>query len=107
MCSPYDDLSYPVDAAFRLLGRRWGPEVLIQMVRGTSRYSQLQRALPGVSPRTLSVRISEFRRAGIIAKKHSHHIGTAYELTSKGKEFAKMLDSIASFTIRWHPTQAG
>jgi DNA-binding HxlR family transcriptional regulator len=102
MCDPLDDLSYPVDEAFRLLGRRWGPEILTQLSHGMTRYSQLQKVLPGMSPRTLSVRISELQKAGLISKKDDGRARVSYVLTSKGKEFMKALDSIATFSIRWH-----
>jgi DNA-binding HxlR family transcriptional regulator len=106
MCDPLDDLSYPVDDAFRLLGRRWGPEVLTQMSRGMSRYSQLHKALPGMSPRTLSVRISELEKAGLISKTPKEKVRVSYLLTPKGREFMKALDSIATFSIRWHDGSA-
>lgn len=102
MCDPYDSLSCPVDASFRLLGRRWAPEVLLQIMGGTVRYSQLQRALPGISPRTLSVRISELEEVGVISKLHRNHVECVYELTEKGTEVKKIIQSIASFSIHWH-----
>ena len=105
MCDPLGDLSYPVDYAFRLLGRRWGPEILIHLSQGMTRYSQLQRALPGMSPRTLSVRILELQSAGVISKTGRDGARVSYELTRKGREFVKALDSIAAFSIRWHGDQ--
>jgi len=107
MCDPLDDLSYPVDEAFRLLGRRWGPEILTQMSRGMARYSQLEKALPGMSPRTLSARISEFERAGLIVRTPKDRVRVSYVLTRKGREFMKELDSMATFSIRWHGVTGG
>lgn len=102
MCGPYESLSYPVDTSFRLLGRRWAPEIMISLMRGTSRYSELARALPGMSTRTLSLRISELQEAGVIAKTRSNRVGVSYELTEKGRAFMELLESIAKFTIDWH-----
>jgi len=102
MCDPVEDLAYPVDESFRLLGRRWGPEIIAQMSRGMTRYSQLQKVLPGISPRTLSVRISEFQKAGLIFKAGDGQTRVRYALTKKGKEFVKELDSVAAFSIKWH-----
>jgi DNA-binding HxlR family transcriptional regulator len=106
MCDPVDDLAYPVDESFRLLGRRWGPEIITQVSRGMTRYSQLQKVLPGISPRTLSVRILEFRKAGLISKT-GNEVRVSYALTRKGKEFVKELDSVAAFSIRWHGVASG
>jgi DNA-binding HxlR family transcriptional regulator len=102
MCDPYESLTYPFDPAFKLLGRRWAPEVLYQIIGGTSRYSQLQRALPGISPRTLSARVTELEEAGVISKIPRNHVECVYSVTDKGREVREVLDSIAALTIRWH-----
>jgi DNA-binding HxlR family transcriptional regulator len=102
MCDLFDSLGYPFDPAFRLLGRRWGPEILFEIIGGTARYSQLQRALPGISPRTLSVRISELEQAGVIARSRKNGTECVYSLTEKGMDVRKVLSSIADLTIRWH-----
>jgi DNA-binding HxlR family transcriptional regulator len=91
-----------VDVAFRLLGRRWGPEVLVLIAEGAKRYGELLRALPGISPRTLSLRVSEFQRAEIISKTANGRERVTYKLTRKGRELVKELESIADFSIRWH-----
>jgi DNA-binding HxlR family transcriptional regulator len=101
MCDPYESLSYPIDPIFKLLGRRRAPEVLFQIMGGTVRYSQLQRALPGISPRTLSARISDIEKAGVISKTQKSHAGCVYALTNKGMEVKEVLSSIASLSIRW------
>ena len=102
MCDPYESLAFPIDPTFRMLGRRWAPEVLFQIISGTARYSQLQRALPGISPRTLSARVSEWETAGIISKNRRNHAECVYTLTDKGHELEDVLSSIASLSIRWH-----
>jgi DNA-binding HxlR family transcriptional regulator len=72
-----------------------------------ARYSQLQRVLPGISPRTLSVRISEFQKAGLISKTSRSQARVSYELTRKGREFVKALDSVGTFSMRWHGDVGG
>jgi DNA-binding HxlR family transcriptional regulator len=101
MCDPYESLAVPIDSSFRMLGRRWAPEVLIQIISGTARYSQLQRALPGISPRTLSARVSEWETAGVISKTR-RNTECVYSLTDKGHELEGVLSSIASVSMRWH-----
>ncbi|HEX4920036.1 MAG TPA: helix-turn-helix domain-containing protein, partial [Candidatus Bathyarchaeia archaeon] len=102
MCDPSESLAYPFDSTFRILGRRWAPEVLFEIMNGTVRYSQLQRVLPGISPRTLSVRITELEAAGVIIKTRHNANGCVYSLTKKGRDARQVLASIANFTVRWH-----
>jgi DNA-binding HxlR family transcriptional regulator len=102
MCDPSESQAYPFDPTFRVLGRRWAPEILFEIMNGTARYSQLQRALPGISPRTLSVRIMELQAAGVIAKTPRNANKCVYSLTKKGLDVRQVLSSIANFTVRWH-----
>lgn len=105
MCDAYDSLVCPVDSAFRYLGRRWGPEILVQIMEGRIRYTQLQNAFPRMSPRTLSARISELERTGVILRVERGPNGFDYKLTEKGSEMMRILKSIAVFSIRWHRVQ--
>jgi DNA-binding HxlR family transcriptional regulator len=79
-----------------------GTEILFEIIGGASRYSQLQRALPGISPRTLSVRIAELEQAGVIARSRRKGTECVYSLTKKGMDVRQVLSSIADLTIRWH-----
>ncbi len=101
MCDPYEKLTYSIDQMFRLFGRRWSSQVLLEINRGNLRYSQLERALPSMSSRTLSARISDFQRFGIISASHRDKIGVTYQLTEKGKELMNIYNSVATFSIRW------
>ncbi len=102
MCDPMESLAYPFDSAFRVLGRRWAPEVLFEITNGTVRYSQLQKALPGISPRTLSVRIAELEAAGVITRTRRNGIECVYSLTEKGLDVRQVLGTIARLSVRWH-----
>jgi DNA-binding HxlR family transcriptional regulator len=102
MCDPYETLNCPVDPAFKLLGRRWCPEVLLEINNGYTRFSQLQRILPSMSPRTLSLRISELETAGVIWKKNGEKNIVNYGLTQKGEEMLMIFKSIAEFSFRWY-----
>jgi DNA-binding HxlR family transcriptional regulator len=95
-------MSYPIYLAFKLFGRRWYPEVILEITRGATRYSELEKALPRISPRTLSARISELQKIGVIIPRHGERNTINYELTDKGKDLISLFDSIAAFSLRWH-----
>jgi DNA-binding HxlR family transcriptional regulator len=102
MCDSYASLQHPVDPAVRLLAGPWGPELLTELYRGTTRYSELFRALPGISPRTLSAKLSDLKSSGVIARARGVGTKAEYCLTSKGLELVSLLDAVATFTIHWH-----
>jgi DNA-binding HxlR family transcriptional regulator len=107
MCDPYESLARPVDPAVSLLARRWGAAILIELDRGGSRYNELLRSLTGISPRTLSARMSEFRWLGVVRQVKGSSPRPHYELTSKGRELLGVLDSVAAFSFRWHQPAPG
>ncbi len=102
MCDPRESLGYPIDDAFKLLGHKWYSEVLLEFSRGASRYSDLQKALPRISPRTLSMRLAELRAIGVISAKPRNNNTVTYEFTDKGRELIGLVNSIAAFSLRWH-----
>lgn len=107
MCDPYETLSYRIDETFKHLECKWYPEVLLELTRGASRYSEQERALLRISPRTLSVRLSELKEKGIISLGKRDKNNISYELTEKGKELIELLNSIAHFSIRWYRSNYG
>jgi DNA-binding HxlR family transcriptional regulator len=102
MCDPYDMFSHPMDPAITLLVRRWGPELLLELDRGATRYGELFRALPGISQRTLSAKIAQLRATGIIARVRDTTGRPRYSLTLKGRSLVRLYDPLATFSVRWH-----
>jgi len=102
MCEPYETLNHPIDPAITLLTRRWGPQLLLELNRGSTRYSELFRALPGISQRTLSAKIVQLQATGIIEQVHGTTGRPRYSLTSKGRGLVQLFDSLATFTVQWH-----
>ena len=64
---------------------------------GTKRFGQLQRALPGISPKTLSERLQQLEKNKIITKKIFAEIPlhVEYTLTEKGKSLKVVIDQMA------------
>ncbi len=88
----------------RIIGSKWSLLILHQLFEGKKRFGQLQKALDGVSPKTLSLRLSELENAGIIKKKVFAEIPlhVEYSLTTKGKS----LNEIIATMERWGETKA-
>ena len=63
---------------------------------GKKRFGELQRALPGISPKTLAQRLKELERDGIITKKVFAEIPlhVEYSLTQKGQSLRGVFRSL-------------
>lgn len=75
-----------VAKAIKIIGSKWTILILHSLCDGTMRFGELQRALTGISPKTLSQRLQELEKEGIVSKKVFAEVPlhVEYSLTQKG-----------------------
>ena len=92
----------PVAKATGLIGERWTLLILRELVLGTHRFSEFQRALSRISPSLLTKRLKDLETAGIIIKKPQQgRRGYEYYLTAAGKELSPVIEHLATWGMRW------
>ncbi len=103
LCDHVEFLRYPIDESFKLFGKEWAGPVLMELFRGTDRFNTLLKALPGISPRTLSTRLDDLEKLGLATRMtgESSPRRVRYQLTSKGEDMRHLLREMASFSLRW------
>lgn len=72
---------------FRLVGKRWTLPILAALLQGPARFSEVARAVPGLSERVMSERLHELCEAGLV-ERHvdaGPPLSTWYRLTSAGE----------------------
>lgn len=87
--------------AAELLGERWTMLVAMQLVEGVTRFNDLQRALPKISPTTLTARLRTLEDAEVVAKKRGPSGEIEYRITPGGKELEPILNDLAYWGQRW------
>jgi DNA-binding HxlR family transcriptional regulator len=89
--------------AVELIGRRWTGAIILVMLGGASRYSEIRDAIPGLSDRLLSERLRELETEGIIDRTVLPEIPPAvrYHLTDKGRALAPILQAVFTWVDRW------
>lgn len=92
-----------IQAALRILGDKWTPLLLSQLVESQKTFSQLDQSLPGISPRTLSARLDALEENGIIARSCycQHPPRFTYSLTDKGKDLRSILVKMAAWGSKY------
>jgi DNA-binding HxlR family transcriptional regulator len=75
-----------VTKALRIIGSKWTLHILHLLCDETKRFGELQKALEGISPRTLSYRLKELEQEGLLKKKVLPVVPlhVEYSLTPKG-----------------------
>ncbi|WP_072315123.1 winged helix-turn-helix transcriptional regulator [Agrococcus sp. Marseille-P2731] len=90
----------PVAKAMELLDERWTLLVVRELLAGSTRFNDLRRGVPHMSPALLSKRLQRLERAGLVRKSvdGSH---TAYRLSPSGVELRPIVEALAGWGVRW------
>lgn len=92
----------PVAIASEILTQRWTPLVLRELLVGSTRFNDLRRGVPLMSPSLLAQRLRALEEAGIVAR-HSNYGGrqTEYRLTEAGEALRPIIEQIGAWGRRW------
>lgn len=96
-----------VAAAASIIGAKWTPQILYALCQGTNHFCELQDAVGGINPRTLSARLSELESMGIIVKTATDGLTSRaeYTLTAKGKDLIPILESMIVWGEKHQPSE--
>src|SRR5258708_19310201 len=88
----------PVAMAAEVLCTRWTVLVVRELVAGSTRFNDLRRGLPRMSPALLSKRLKDLEQAGIVRRVASPvEPGVLdYNLTRSGKDLPPVVESLAT-----------
>ena len=93
----------PLAMAAELLCTRWTMVLLRELVAGSTRFNDLRRGLPKMSPTLLSQRLKELEAAGIVERKEvkSEKGIFEYHLTKSGKDLRSVVEAMGFWGQRW------
>lgn len=91
----------PVSMATEVLCSRWTPLVVREFLCGSTRFNDLRRGLPRMSPTLLSKRLVELEDAGVITSVKGTSGIREYRLTRAGEELRPIIMGIGSWGQRW------
>lgn len=92
-----------VASALKVLGNKWTALILLKMADGPQRFTQLERQLSHISPRTLSQRLDDLVTHKIINKQVFAEAPprVEYRLTAKGRDFVPVLKQMAAWGTKY------
>jgi DNA-binding HxlR family transcriptional regulator len=93
----------PVLATARIVAGKWTLLMLRDLADGPRRFSELQRSLAGISPRTLSVRLRALEEEGILERREFAEMPprVEYRLTEKGSHLVPIVEAMREYGSRW------
>jgi DNA-binding HxlR family transcriptional regulator len=93
----------PVAMASELLCTRWTMVLLRELIAGSTRFNDLRRGVPKMSPTLLSQRLKELEAAGVIERRalKSEKGVFEYRMTEAGKDLGPIVEAMGFWGQKW------
>ena len=93
----------PVAKTAEIISGKWTLLIIRDLTTGTKRFSELERSLVGISPKTLSERLTALERDGILHRQTYAEVPpkVEYSLTEKGQALIPVIDAMRAYGKRW------
>jgi DNA-binding HxlR family transcriptional regulator len=98
----------PVAMASEILCARWTLVLLRELIVGSTRFNELRRGVPRMSPALLSKRLKDLEAAGVVARKAVPGEPDVFEyrLTKAGRDLQPVVEAVGAWGQRWIETEA-
>ncbi|GGZ30367.1 winged helix-turn-helix transcriptional regulator [Streptomyces poonensis] len=94
-----------ITRVFQLLGKRWTGPIVAVLVEQPAHFADLCRAIPGISERMLSDRLSELGTAGLVVRQvdEGPPLRVSYRLTEAGAALRPALEELGEWAKQHLP----
>ena len=91
--------------AVELVGKRWTGAILLVLMDGPLRFSEVRELVPDISDRLLSERMKELEAEGIVERHVSDGgpVRVEYGLTDKGRALEPTVRALKTWARDWLP----
>ena len=99
----HDGVTCAVAATSDLIGSKWTALIVHDLSEGPRRFTQLEHACHGISPRTLSERLHMLEEEGLVLRRSYPESPprVEYELTDKGVALLPIIEAMSHFGHSW------
>ncbi|MFE0251489.1 winged helix-turn-helix transcriptional regulator [Streptomyces sp. NPDC059010] len=99
-CKQVDD---GITRVFQLLGKRWTGPIVAVLTAGPAYFVSLRRAIPGISERMLSDRLTELAAAGLVVREvyEGPPLRVEYRLTEAGAALEPALSELGTWAKKY------
>lgn len=93
----------PIESVFGVLGKAWAGAVVDALLNGNQRFSEIARAVPGVSDSVLTSRLKELCEHGLARRvvDAGPPVSVRYELTEAGDATRDILEAVRRYADRY------
>src|SRR5919198_2812579 len=95
----------PIENTFKIIGKKFTVLILRNMINGKqNRFNQLLNSIEEGNPKTLSIRLREMEKSGLIKRNVYHHetpVRIEYYPTEKALALQPILDMMAAYSMKY------
>jgi DNA-binding HxlR family transcriptional regulator len=92
----------PVALASEVLTPKWTLLVVRELNAGATRFNEIRRGIPRISPTLLKQRLEQLEHAGVVERRTVAPGGyDAYSLTEAGRELKEVIAAVGTWGQRW------
>ena len=92
----------PVARASEILAERWTPLIVRELLAGSHRFNEIERALPGISRSLLASRLRQLEDAGVLLRLPGGQSKMPeYHLSAAGRELKPVIEALGAWGVRW------
>jgi len=97
-----------IAGAMEIIGSKWTALILRDLAEGPKRFGELEKSVGSINPRTLSQRLDDLERHGIVTKTSFAEVPPRieYALTLKGKDLVPVLRQMAEWGDKYYDLNA-
>ncbi len=100
--APPPPLGCPMAACMGVLGGAWTTSLIWKLSGEPRRFGELQRDIPGISPKMLTRRLRDLEDKGVVVREvmHSSPPSVEYSLSELGRELVPVINAIVRVGTR-------
>ena len=89
----------PVATTVSLIGNKWKPLIIRNLLNGAQRYKSLQKGIYGISPKVLTENLKQMEEDGIVKREVFAEVPlrVEYSLTELGEQMRPIITALADF----------
>ena len=87
----------PIAMGAEVVGDRWTPLVLRELICGSHRFTEIHRGVPRMSRTLLAQRLKQLERLGVLERRP----GPTYHLTDAGRDLEAVVFGLGDWAMQW------
>lgn len=93
----------PAEGTLEIIGGRWKVLIVWQLFRGARRFSELLRALDGITQKMLTQQLRELERHGVVHRTVYPQVPpkVEYSLTPLGESLRPVVDAMCAWGLKY------